>query len=726
MRSIHRAAAFLALVLLCGALLAGCMANTPSNQSGSSTSTREDVGNVEQLQVRTIRHEVAEIGEQTGNGAYGEYTEIALESAGYDALKAALDARNAQAAAHTQQRLTDHANDPAAEGMTEADRMNLALGGADKTVEATPFVNFLTEGALTRADSSLVCLLETECAENEGWGKKLRFTTRVYEAQTGRELALSDLVADTSQLPALVDEALHRKYFFDGAFEEGEDAAAVVKAKLEAGTLAWTADYLGMRFYFDSADFHHADMFYGMCVSIPYEAHPDLFAETCRGTPADFIAQLEYDAVYQLPGDAKGRSVRLIRTHEENRSLGLLGTSPADTSQTAGWTFTTQVGTDAGDGFAPTGEASNSPWFYDMSRQDYAPCLVCAGGRYFVYGFGDRDSDDYKTAAYDLNGDAPKLIKELNEGFIAQACYTRWAFPCNPAAVTMADRDCLASYDRITFERDCRIDAETGLPSSEPAEYDAHTVNEAYKMRMAANGTRIGDDGSAYGEYTVPEGAVCVLESGVCHDHYNMRLDDGNLVRLAYDARTRKIEDHYTADIMSVVPAAAADSASIETGPRKRTVRQHGREVPLVPETGNIVGTGAIIDYGDTPWWIAEEFVGSWTMTEADRALIAQWYSDGNAPTDGKLDIREDGTFTLVFDGDTYEGALNDERCWGVYASGTAQRVGASGGQSAWFDYTKESKSDESWTRIEFHGDGLPYPLSEEYTPFQCFLTRNA
>ena len=384
-----------------------------------------------------------------------------------------------------------------------------------------------------------------------------------------------------------------------------------MKAKLEAGTLAWTADYLGMRFYFDSADFHHADMFYGMCVSIPYEAHPDLFVETCRDTPADFIAQLEYDAAYQLPGDAKGRSVRLIRTHEENRSLGLLGTSPADTSQTAGWTFTTQVGTGSGDSFAPTGEASNRPWFYDMSRQDYAPCLVCAGGRYFVYGFGDRDSDDYKTAAYDLNGDAPKLIKELSEGFIAQACYTRWAFPCNPAAVTMADRDCLASYDRITFERDCRIDAETGLPSPEPAEYDAHTVNEAYKMRMAVNGTRIGDDGSAYGELTVPEGAVCVLESGVCHDHYNMRLDDGNLVRLAYDARTRKIEDHYTADIMSVVPAAAADSASIETGPRKRTVRQHGREVPLVPETGNIVGAGAIIDYGDTPWWIAEEFAGS-------------------------------------------------------------------------------------------------------------------
>lgn len=688
---------------------------------------RKEVGDVEQLHIHAVRHEIAEIGEQTGNGAYGEYTEIVLESDGFDALKAALDERNAHAAAHTQQRVAGHANDPEAEGMTEADRMNLALGGADKTVEATPFINFLNEGAITRADSNLVCLLETEGAENEGWGDKVRFATHVYETQTGRELALADLVADTSQLPALIDEALHRKYFFEDVFEEGEDAAAVVRAKLDAGALAWTADYLGMRFYFDSADFRHADAYHGMCVSIPYTAHPDLFADACQAVPADFIAQLEYDTAYALPGDAKGRSVRLTRTHDDdNQGLGLLGTSPADMKLNAAWTFTTQVGTGAGYGFTPTGEASNSPWFYDMYRQDYAPCLVSAGGRYYMYGFGDRNSDDYKTAVFDLNGDAPALLKELDEGFAAQAPYTRWAFPSNPAAVTMADRDCLASYDRITFERACSIDPASGLPSPEAADYRAHTVNEAYKMRMDVNVTRVADDGTPGEQTVLPEGAVCVLESGVRSDHYDMRLDDGGLVRLAYDAQTRKIDGHYTADIMSVVPAAAADSARVESGPRQRTVWQHGREVAVVPETGNVVGTGAIIDYGEVPWWVAEEFVGSWTATEDDRAALAEWYADGNAPDDGKLDIREDGTFTLVFAGDTYEGALDDTRGWGVYATGSARRTGGSNNQPVWFDYTQESESDKTWTRIEIHVDGLPYPLSEEYKPFQCFLTRSA
>ena len=722
------AALALAAALAFGALSAGCTTSpqAQSSPSGSpSAQTGKDVSNMEQLQIRTIRHEIAEIGEQTGNGAYGEYTEVALESDGFDALKAAFDQRNAQAAAHTQERVSAHANDPEAEGTTEAGRMNLALGGADATVEATPFINFLNECAVTRADTKLVCLLESEGAENEGWGNKVRFASHVYDAQTGTELALDDLVADPAQLPALVDEALHAKYFEGDMFAEGEDAAAVVQAKLEAGTLAWTADYLGMKFYFDSADFKHADWYQGMCVSLPYAAHPELFADACTAVPDDFIAQLEYGVAYELPGEAQGRSVRITRTHDDdNTGLGLLGTSPDSMKKNAAWTFTVQVGTGAGDDFAPAGEASNSPWFYDMYRQDYAPCLVRAGGRYYVYGFGDRNSDDYKTAVYDLNGDAPELLKELDEGFVAQACYTKWALPCNPAAVTMADRDCLASYDRITFTRDCRIDAETGLPSPEAGEYRAYTVNEAYKMRMAVAGTALDENGAPGQAATVPEGAVCVLESGLARDHYDMRLEDGSLVRLAYDDGARRIDGHYTADIMSVVPAAAAASASIESGPRQRTVWQHGREVPLVPETGNIVGTGAIIDYGDTPWWIAEEFVGTWTMTAADRELIAEWYSDGNAPTDGKLEIREDGTFTMVFDGDTYEGTLDATRGWGVYATGAMQRIGGMYGQSVWFDYTQESEADKSWSRIEFHADGLPYPLSKEVTPFQCFLTR--
>lgn len=722
---------FLALLAAAVVVLAGCSTPTPSSSSNPdsenpSASTRKDVSDVEQLQIRTVRHEIAEIGEATGNGAYGEYTEVVLESEGYDALATMLEERNAQASAHTQQRVAGHANDPNAEGVTEAGRMDLALGGADSTVEATPFINFLNETAVTRADSNLLCLLETEGAENEGWGDKVRFTSHVYDAHTGRELALADLVTDTSQLPTLIDVALHDKYLVDGMFNENEDATAVVRGKLASNTLAWTADYLGMRFYFDSADFSNADACHGMYVSIPYAAHPDLFADVCATVPDNFIAQLEYGVAYALPDDAEARSVRITRTHDEDAAApGLLGNAPSSMSLNSGWTFTVQIGQEAREGFTPMAEASNTPWFYDVYRQDYAPCLVRADGRYYVYGFGDRNSDDYKTTVFNLNDGDCTLVKELDEGFVAQACYTKWAFPYNPASVVMADRDCLASYDRITFERDCAIDAETGLPSPAAAEYSAHTVNEAYKMRMAVAATTTAEDGSLGNATTVPEGTVCILESGARYDHYNMRLDDGSRMRLDYDASTRKIDGHYPADIMSVVPAAAATTANVESGPRQRTVWQHGREVPLVPETGNIVGTGAIIDYGATPWWVAEEFVGAWTTTEEDRTLMAEWYSDGNPPNDGKLTIGEDGTFTFVFGGEAYEGTLDDTRGWGVSAGGSMHRAGGTGGRSIWFDYTQESESDKTWTRIEFHAEGLPYPMHEEVPPIDCLLTRS-
>ncbi len=707
--------------------LTGCASSGGPVQSNSSQSSKagKDVSGVEQLQVQVVRNTYAEVGEQTGHGGYGECTQIALESEGYDALKAALDNRNGQAGAQMVEKVRSHANDPNAQATTDLHPLDVALGGVDSSVEAVDFIDFLSADVVTRADSSLTCVLEAEGSQLDGWGDKVSFASHVYDSQTGKELALSDLVADTSQLPALIDEALHQKYFVGGMFKEGEDAAAVVRGKLDAGTLAWTADYLGMRFYFDSADFSHADSYHGMYVSIPYAAHPELFTDACKGVPDDFIAQLEYDVAYELPGDAAGRSVRITRAHDEEARLGLLGNAPDAVNSGAGWTFTVQVGTGAGDAFTLTGEATNSPWFYDIYRQDYAPCLVRVGGRYYLYGFGDRNSDDYKTAVYDLNGKTPELLKELDEGFLAWVPYTRWAFPCNPADVVMADRDCLASYDRITFERACTIDAATGLPSSEPTAYRAHTENQAYKMRMDVNGTALDESGAEGGSAVIPEGAVCMLETGVAHDHYDMRLNDGRLIRLVYDPITRKIDGHYTADIMSMVPAAAASQATIESGPRQRTVWQHGREVQLVPETGNLVGTGAIIDYGDTPWWVAEEFVGTWTMTADVRARIADRYTDGNAPDDGRMVIREDGTFTLVFDGDTYEGSLGETRGWGVFATGSMQRVGGQYGQSVWFDYLQESESEEKWSQIEFHADGLPYPLSQEVAPFDCYLTRS-
>ena len=717
----------LALALACLIALGGCAANGASSSTASSNSPdQKDVSVMEQLQVSTTRCDYAEVGEQTGHGGYGEYTEVAVESAGYDELKAALESRNKLAATTTVDRVHDHANDPNAQSTTEGHELDVLLGGVDNTVQAVDFINFISQAAVTRADSSLTCLLETSVSEIDGWGKKLSFSSHVYDSATGKELALGDLVTDTAQLPELIDAAMHEKYYFEGMFEEDEDVAQIVRGKLEDpaanGALAWTADYLSMKFYFNSSDLSHADTYQGMYVSLPYAEHPELFADACKTLPDEFIAQLEYGKTYALPDDAQGRSVRVTRTHDDDaRPQGLLGTSPNTSNATAGWQFAVEVGTGEGDDFTPTGEAATYPWFYDMHRQDYMPSLVRVDGNWYVYGFGDRNSENYPTAVFKLDGEV-ELVKEFEEGFTPSAPYTTWAFPSNPAAVTMADRDCLASYDRILFERACSIDGATGLPAPAAESYQAHTKNQAYKMRMSVNGTLVGEDGQLGDATVIDEGAVCFLEAGLRYNFYDMRLEDGRLVRLECDPRTRKVDDHYTADIMSMVPAHTAASATIESGPRQRTVNQHGHEVPLVPETGNLVGMGAILDYGDTPWWVAEEFVGTWKMTEGDRELIADWYAEGKAPADGSLEIREDGTFTFAFDGRAFEGSLNETRGWGVYAGGSMASADGGDSQDVYFDYA--SDDDHAWKHLEFRAAGLPYPLHEQSPDIFCFLTR--
>lgn len=740
-----RCATIAALTMILALCLAGCASggNTsgaanstivfPSNESAVSSDsagaiTRKDVTNVEQLQVQATRQELAEVSADANKGAYGEYTDIEIQSDGYDALTTALEARNKQAATVIADKVHSHVDDSNSQATIASHLMDVLLGGVDKSVEAIDFINFLSAGTVTRADNVLTCVLESEGSQLDGWGDKVSFSSHVYDSQTGAELTLEDLVTDTSQLPAIIDEAMHQKYCFENVFEEGEDVAQIVRGKLENpaehGELAWTADYLGMKFYFNSSDLKHADWYHGMYVSVPYAEHPELFAEECAVLPDDFIAQLEYAVAYELPGDSQGRSVRIMRTHREGATLGLLGTSPSSTSSGAGWTFTVQVGTGTGDAFEPTGEAANSPWFYDMFRQDYMPCLVRVNGAYYLYGFGDRNSDDYVTAVYALddgNGQ-PKLLKEITEGFVVQPTYTHWSFPCNPAAVTMAERDCLASYDRILFERACAIDSATGLPVPAADSYSAHTVNQAYKMRIDVNGVLL-EDGQESGAVTIEEGAVCFLEAGKPDDHYDMRLEDDRLVRLKADGKYR-IDDHYTNDVFAMVPAATAADTRVETGPRERTVWHHGQNVRLVPETGNVVGTGAIIDYGDTPWWIAEEFVGTWVMTEDDRQLITEWYSDGNPPDDGKLEIREDGTFTMTFGGISYEGTLNETRGFSVYAGASMSPVDGDYIQEVSFDYTSESESDKSWSHIRFFAESLPYPMSESAPGFQCYLTR--
>ena len=123
---------------------------------------------------------------------------------------------------------------------------------------------------VTRADSVLFSVLEAE-TEN----RSCSFRSAVYDTQSGKLLTLEDFVKDPSGLPENLRTAS-----------------------------AWTADYLGLRFYSGGEKAVH--------VSVPYTALDGPMADAAAWTPESFIAQIEKDTDYALPYDK--RVIRVEKT----------------------------------------------------------------------------------------------------------------------------------------------------------------------------------------------------------------------------------------------------------------------------------------------------------------------------------------------------------------------------------------------------------------------------
>jgi hypothetical protein len=86
------------------------------------------------------------------------------------------------------------------------------------------------------------------------------------------------------------------------------------------------------------------------------------------------------------------------------------------------------------------------------------------------------------------------------------------------------------------------------------------------------------------------------------------------------------------------------------------TAQWFGRTVRLVPGTGTYSEDrrGAKIDYGEEKWWLLEGFTGTWNLAES--------YGEEASHTSVSLEVGEDGSVTLILDGETWTGTLPDTR----------------------------------------------------------------
>lgn len=149
----------------------------------------------------------------------------------------------------------------------------------------------------------------------------------------------------------------------------------------------------------------------------------------------------------------------------------------------------------------------------------------------------------------------------------------------------------------------------------------------------------------------------------------------------------------------------------------------HGKEVRLVPGTGNSVQAGAEIDYGAKKWWIEEEFNATFKTTPKSLKLCDGQFRN-EAVTSAEITIDDNGNFVLHINQNEFIGSLDRTRKYGVwgkaYYSNFKDRVQEEinehgyfkGGKSFMIDYREGEGYDEKgkpYTVLELRFEGEPY-----------------
>lgn len=118
--------------------------------------------------------------------------------------------------------------------------------------------------------------------------------------------------------------------------------------------------------------------------------------------------------------------------------------------------------------------------------------------------------------------------------------------------------------------------------------------------------------------------------------------------------------------IRDMLLSATSDDTEVQAF----TVTINGKEYRTIPGTGNVVGTGALIDFGDDLWWEVEKFTGHFTLTEESLNMTEEVSSSHPVTVkQAYADILADGSIHVVVDNLEFTGTLDSERGWMIWAT---------------------------------------------------------
>ena len=291
-----------------------------------------------------------------------------------------------------------------------------------------------------RADSVVLSLL-SDSYSDYGWIEDFRGMHGTnYDAQTGLELALNDVVDVNNDLADAVANELN-SHQWAGDFDY-RDAVQAYFANTPYDGFSWTLDYNGVTFYFADGDLEEPGNG-GKTATVSFTQYPELFNEKYMAVPSAYMVELPMDSLYFTDLDGDGDLEELNVTGYFDSDVGMY----------------TKFGVYA--------DADGSFHYEDCFADGFIPYYVkTADGNHYLYLFCEQDESSgpiptMLLIVFDVSGGRLTRAGEMNAapGYIPDGIYR---VPTDPKEFYLDDFDSMAQ-DMMAFT----VGA-TGLPELKP------------------------------------------------------------------------------------------------------------------------------------------------------------------------------------------------------------------------------------------------------------------
>ena len=291
-----------------------------------------------------------------------------------------------------------------------------------------------------RADSVVLSLLSNSYSDY-GWIEEFHGVHGTnYDAQTGQELALNDVVDISNDLANAVANELN-SHQWAGDFDY-LDAVEAYFANTPYDSFTWTLDYNGVTFYFADGDLEEPGNG-GKTATVSFAEYPQLFEEKYMAVPAAYMVELPLDSSYFTDLDGDGDLEELNVTGYFDSDVGM---------------YTK---------FGIYSDADGSYYYEDCFADGFIPYYVkTADVGHYLHLFCEQDESSgpipmMLLVVFDVSGGRLTRVGEMNAapGYIPDGIY---CVPTDPEDFYLDDFDSMAQ-DMMAFAV-----GPTGLPELKP------------------------------------------------------------------------------------------------------------------------------------------------------------------------------------------------------------------------------------------------------------------